>query len=182
MLKCLSIYFIGGHYMSILPKIQVLVTPTKRKCAIGEEVSKEAADKAKIPVLSCEGACIKGEIARLAANILSKEDGFMRGCHGELFSMPTSQMAQWIYGSDSVVCIDGCFLKCHYRILENMIKPSKLLSFDALSFHKKFSELFNIDDVPEQTRKEVASSVAVWVLSSIKNNEIPQNDSCDCCN
>ena len=48
---------------------------------------------ASIPVVSCEGACIRGEIARLAANYVAKRSNFKRGCHGELFTVPESKIA-----------------------------------------------------------------------------------------
>ena len=33
-----------------------------------------------------------------------------------------------------VVVIDGCFMKCHGRILRNLIDDEKLLQFDALRY------------------------------------------------
>lgn len=127
-----------------------------------------------IPVLSCEGACIRGEIARLAANSLSKQSGFKRGCHGELFTVPGSKIAEWIKTADSVICIEGCFLRCHSRIMENIIEPSKLRVFDALSHYNRFNDIFDIDDVPEAERKAVAESVFRWVLTSMQTDSVPE--------
>ncbi len=121
----------------------------------------------KIPVLSCEGACIRGEIARLAANLVAKEEAYRRGCHGELFSVPDSAMAQWVKKAEKVVLIDGCFLRCHGRILENLVEKEKLIQFDALSFYKKYTDRFDIDSVPEAERNQVAHDVAGQVLASL---------------
>ena len=151
------------------------VTQTTGKCPIGESVGQNNLENNNIPVISCEGACIRGEIARLAANYVSKNQNYKRGCHGELFSVPESKIAQWIKEASKVICIDGCFLKCHSRILENIIDPDKLLVFDALSHYNKFSDIFDIDDVPENERINIAKSVANWVMESIDQNIIPVN-------
>ncbi len=160
--------------------ISLAVSKTGGKCAIGEKVGEQAIQSNSIAVLSCEGACIRGEIARLAANYVSKHKNFKRGCHGELFTVPESKIAQWITNAQKVVCIDGCFLKCHSRILENIIEPSNLIVFDALSFYKRYNDIFEIDEVPETERKDVANRVAQWVLKSIEKNNIPENNSGRC--
>ena len=143
------------------------VTGTNSKCPVGERIGKENILRGKIPVLSCEGGCIRGEIARLAANQVAKEEPYRRGCHGELFTVQDSGISQWITGAEKVVIIDGCFLRCHGRILENLISKEKLIQFDALSFYKKYTDLFNIDDVPEKERKKVARKVANYVLAGL---------------
>jgi hypothetical protein len=160
--------------------ISLSVTKTNGSCPVGEKVGELAIQNESIPVLSCEGACIRGEIARLAANYVGKHEDFRRACHGEIFTVPKSKIAQWTQNAKKVVCIDGCFLKCHSRILENIIDPSKLLIFDALSFYMKYTDKFDIDDVPEAERKDVANSVAQWVIKSIKENNIPKSES-NCC-
>jgi uncharacterized metal-binding protein len=120
-----------------------------------------------IPVMSCEGACIRGEIARLAANIVAREAGYRRGCHGELFAAPGSAMAEWTREAQNVVVIDGCFLECHGRIIKNLAEEGRMIHFDALRQHKKYSDLFDIDDVPEAERKAVAREVADRVLAAL---------------
>ena len=156
----------------------VKFNPTMGSCPIGEITGEKNMSRAKIPVLSCEGACIRGEIARLAANITSKGESYGRGCHGELITVPESAIARWISAAEKVVLIDGCFLRCHGRILENIIDEQKLIQFDALSHHKKYNDIFNYDDVPEGERKEVAQSVADWVMDSLNNPSVGKASSC----
>jgi len=124
----------------------------------------------RTPVLSCEGACIRGEIARLAANMVANEEAYARACHGELFSVPGSAMAEWVKKAEKVVLIDGCFLRCHGRILEGLIEKEKLVQFDALRVYQKYTDVFDIDDVPESERRETARQVADSVLTALKTS------------
>jgi uncharacterized metal-binding protein len=143
------------------------VEDTKASCPAGEKVGQQSITEGKIPVLSCEGACIRGEIARVAAHLVAKEEGFGRGCHGELFSVPQSAISRWIRDADKVVLIDGCFLGCHKRMMHGIIEEDRLIHFDALSHYKNYTEFFNIDDVPEDERNRVAREVADWVLENL---------------
>jgi len=143
------------------------ISRTDKTCPVGEVVGKINRAEGKIPVLSCEGPCIRGEIARLAANMVAKEEPFRRGCHGELLTVPASAIAQWIKTSEKIVLIDGCFLRCHGRVLENLVGQGKLAEFDALSYYRKFTEHFDIDAVPEEERRKTARLVADAVLAEL---------------
>lgn len=155
--------------MTSMPtNFQIDITSTAATCPIGEKVAKYNLAEGKIPVLSCEGACIRGEIARLAANLVAKEEAYRRACHGEFLTVPGSTMVQWVQEAQQVVLIDGCFLHCHGRILEHLIGTDRLIQFDALAHYKKYTDRFDIDSVPEEERKAVARDVADWVLSSLR--------------
>jgi DGC domain len=144
------------------------ITETENTCPVGEAVGTGNLQGGKIPVLSCEGGCVRGEIARLAAHLVAQEEPFRRGCHGELFTVPNSAIAQWIRKSGKVVLIDGCFLRCHGRVLENLLGKDNFIQFDALSFYRKYTDRFDIDSVPEEERKETARLVADKVLAEMK--------------
>ncbi len=143
------------------------VQPTDGHCPIGETVGKRNIAEGRIPVLSCEGGCIRGEIARLAANRVSKEPGFARGCHGELVTVPDSAIAKWIRRAEKVILIDGCFLSCHGRLLEGLLEKDQLVQFDALKVYRRYTDVFDIDDVPQAERKEAARQVANSVLAEL---------------
>lgn len=144
------------------------INATKAICPVGQEYGKRNIEDGKIPVLSCEGACIRGEIARLAANMVAKKDPYRRACHGELFTIPNSAIAKWVKESGKVVVIDGCFLRCHGRILEPLLGKDSLLQFDAYSHYKKYSDRFDIDSVPVDEVVETASDVADWVTGELE--------------
>jgi len=165
--------------------LKLAITKTDKVCGIGEIVGPQVLNEGKIPVFSCEGGCIKGEIARLAANMVAKEDRYARACHGALFSTPHSAIAEWIREADQVVVIDGWFLHCHGRIAEHIIDRDKLVTDDALSVHKKYANLMDVDDVPEAERKETARKLADKVLAHLDENRsyvLKSHDSCGCGN
>lgn len=145
----------------------IVVDEAKGVCAVGERQGRQNLAEGKIPVISCEGACIRGEIARLAANMVAKEEPYRRSCHGEMFTVSSSAIAKWSKAAAKVVVIDGCFLHCHGRILRNLIAEERIAQFDALSVYGKYTDLFDIDAVPEEERKSVARQVADRVLADM---------------
>lgn len=155
---------------SLGPSGQTLtVSPMDRTCPIGETVGDDNIAHGRIPVFSCEGACIRGEIARRAANLVAKHPRYGRACHGEVFTVPHSAIARWVMNAPKVVLIDGCFLGCHKRVMENLIPPDRLVHFDALSHYKRYTDKFDADSIPEEEIDQVARDVAAWVLETLED-------------
>ncbi len=124
-----------------------------------------------IPVISCEGGCFRGEIARVSANILSEEAPFARVCHGEVLNAPDSSAAAMVKNAENVVVIDGCYLHCHGKLLEAVIAKDKLLHFDALPIYNiggKYTHIVDINTLPESYRRRLARIVAMNVSTSMK--------------
>lgn len=138
-------------------------------CLAGEVYANEQIEKRTIPVLSCEGPCIRGDIARLAANYVTQDEpSLARACHAETFFVPHSSMARWVRGARKSIMIDGCFLQCHGRVLKQLISQQNLIQFDAFPLYRKYVEIFLMDDVPEAERKAVARQVADKIIASLK--------------
>ncbi len=116
------------------PAFSLDVDGVNGACPAGEKHAQENISEGKIPVLSCEGPCIRGEVARLAANIVAEEEPYARSCYAETFLVPHSSMAEWVKDADKVVMIDGCFLLCLGRVLNNFIDAEKIIHIDALRF------------------------------------------------
>lgn len=51
---------------------------------------------------------------------------------------------------------------------QNIICKDKLAVFDSLSIHRKYANLMNVDDVPEEEKKQTAREVADTILSNLK--------------
>lgn len=149
------------------------VEAMKAVCPLGEVVGEKMIAERQTPVISCEGGCFRGEIARVAAHMVAKEKSYSRGCHGEMFTAPRSAMADWAKKANKVVVIDGCFMHCHGRIMKNIVGAENLIQFDALPMYNedgRYSETMLIDEVPEANRKDLARQVADNVLSALSGS------------
>jgi hypothetical protein len=80
-----------------------------------------------------------------------------------------------------VVLIDGCFLRCHGRILEGLLGAEKLVQFDALKVYKRYTDIFDIDGVPEPERMATAQQVADHVLSQLGQADEANEVGESCC-
>ncbi len=150
------------------PDFSIDISEVTGHCPAGEVYAKQNIADKKIPVLSCEGPCIRGEIARLAAKIVTDEVApYARCCYAETFLVPHSSMTAWVQEAEKIVVIDGCFLKCIGRMAENVIDKEKIIWIDTNPIHKQFSDVFLYTDVPEETRKEVAHKVADKILEKL---------------
>ena len=156
------------------PDFSLSVEGVKGYCPAGEAFAKSAITDKKIPVLACEGPCIRGEIARQAANLVAQElPAYARACFAETFFVPHSSMACWVKQADKSIVIDGCFLKCNGRALKGLIEEGRLIDIDALPLYKKYTDVFLMEDVPEDERKAVARQVADKIIGLL-NEANPQ--------
>ncbi len=64
--------------------------------------------------------------------------------------------------------IDGCFLKCHGRVLDNLVGADRVVHVDALTLYKKYTDVFAVDDVPEEDRRATARQVADKIIATLK--------------
>ena len=152
------------------PDYSVDVQAVKGLCPVGETYAKQQIAARTTPVLTCEGPCIRGEIARQAGNLIAKEvPSLARACHGEAFFVPNSAMASWVKRADRIIMIDGCFLKCQGRVLKTLVREENVIHIDALPLYKQYTDVFDIDDVPEEERKAVARQVADKIIATLKN-------------
>ena len=78
-------------------------------------------------------------------------------------------MAAWVRGAEKTVMIDGCFLGCHGRVLNKLIGEDRVTHIDALPLYKKFTDRFQMDDVPEEERKAAARQVADKIVATLKD-------------
>lgn len=149
------------------------VREMKAVCPLGEAVGKEMILAKKIPVISCEGGCFRGEIARVAAHMVAEENPYARGCHGEMFTAPTSAMTEWAKKAGKVVVIDGCFMHCHGRIMRNIVGDENMVQFDALTIYNKdnkYTDTMLYNEVPESERTDLARQVADKVLNKLADS------------
>ena len=89
-----------------------------------------------------------------------------------MFTAPRSAMAAWAKKVNKVVVIDGCFMRCHGRIMKNIVGDENMVQFDALSMYNKdnkYSDTMLVDDIPEAERKDLAKQVADKILANLRH-------------
>lgn len=146
----------------------VRIEKTKNVCPMCEDYSRANATKPLV-VMSCEGACLRGEVARRAANILCHElipDKTARLCLGGAFTKDTGQRGLVRNGA-RVIALEGCFIECASRMMKGVIPelaPEVIIADRLYDFDKT---LFGINDLPEEEIKAHAATVAYKVLERL---------------
>ena len=140
------------------------VDGVKGVCPAAEAWAEDKILQKKIPVLACESACIRGDIARRAANLVAQEEPYARACCAEVAFVPHSTMARWVKEAEQVIMVNGCFLKCVGRVLNNLVDQEKIIHIDALQYYNKYTDVFYMEDVPETERIDTAKQVADQIL------------------
>ena len=144
------------------------IEKTSRVCPMCEDYAEQQAAK-PVAVMCCEGACLRGEIARQAANLVCHElasDKTARICLGGAFTKDTGQRGL-VKNAQTLIALEGCFIECASRTMKGVIPElaprviiaDKLYEFDA--------NLFGIDEMAEEEIKEHALTVAQAVVKGL---------------
>ena len=139
----------------------VNIEKTTKVCPLCENYAKKQTSK-PVVVMSCEGACLRGEVARRAANILSFElapEKAARLCLGGAFTKDCGQRAL-ARNAGRVIAIEGCYLECATRMMKGVIpelEPEVVVADGLYEFDRN---LFGIEEMPEAELSEHAREVA----------------------
>lgn len=146
---------------------------TTRVCAEGAEYVKHQLEgPAKYAIMACEGACVKGEIARVAANILAyrlEKETAVRICLGDA-ATGNSGFTELVQRAPQVIAIEGCPLQCGKTILKQRIpelKPKVVVATQLYDYDKRLFEIFDMSPEEIQTH---AQKVAEIVREKFYNN------------
>lgn len=147
----------------------VKIEKTRNVCSMCEDFAKEQIEKkTPVAVMSCEGACLRGEIARQAANLICFKhlpQKTARICLGGAFTKNTGQR-NLVRTAPSVISLEGCPIECGARMMKGVIsglKPEVVMVDRLVDFDKK---LFAINDLPEEKIKELAQDAANKIIES----------------
>jgi uncharacterized metal-binding protein len=145
----------------------VRIERTKNTCGVCEGYTKRNAQK-QVAVLSCEGACLRGEISRQAANQLCQiaPEKTVRICLGGAFTKDSGQRAL-VRDAPRVVAIEGCFQNCASRMMRGVIpdlEPEVVLADRLYEFDRS---LFGVDQMPAEDVTRHAGTVAARVLETL---------------
>ncbi len=146
----------------------VRIEKTRNVCPMCEEYARAQATK-PVVVMCCEGACLRGEIARQAANLLCHKlapEKTVRLCLGGAFTKDTGQRGLASNGK-RIVALEGCFIECASRMMKGVIpdlKPEVIIADTLYDFDHS---LFGIDQMPEAQIQLHAEQVARKVLERL---------------
>ena len=146
----------------------VRIEKTRNVCPMCEDYARTQAAK-PVVVMCCEGACLRGEIARQAANLLCHTlapDKTVRLCLGGAFTKDTGQRGL-VRSGKRVVALEGCFIECASRMMKGVIpelKPEVIIADALYDFDRS---LFGIDEMPEAQIKIHAEEVARKVFERL---------------
>jgi uncharacterized metal-binding protein len=144
----------------------VKIEKTGKVCSLCEDYTTRQGSKSVV-VMCCEGGCLRGEVARRAANMLRFElapEKTARLCLGGAFTKDTGQRAL-ARNAKRIVAIEGCFIECATRTMKGAVpnlKPEVVIADTLYDFGRR---LFSIEEMAESElnahSRKVATAVAV---------------------
>jgi uncharacterized metal-binding protein len=146
----------------------VNIVQTTNVCPMCEDYAARQAVK-PVVVMSCEGACLRGEISRRASNLICHKlapEKTVRLCLGGAFTKNTGQRGL-VRNGRKVIALEGCFLECSSRMMKGVIpdlKPEVIIADGLYEFDRS---LFGIDEMPESEIQDHAERVAKAVVERL---------------
>src|SRR5512134_360997 len=146
----------------------VRIEKTKNGCRLCEDYAERHKSK-PVAVMSCEGACLRGEVARRAANILCHSlapEKTVRICLGSAFTKDTGQRAL-VRNAQRLIALEGCLINCSSRMMSGAIEglTPEVINADRLyDFDRK---LFGIEEVPAEQIRVHARTVAQKIADTL---------------
>jgi len=128
-------------------------------------VEKQLEGPPKKAVVACEGACIKGEVARTAANLLAyrlERERAVRICLGDAATADSGMLAL-VQRAPEVIVVEGCPLACGTAILRTRAPELAPSIIDASKLYDYDRARFEILDMPREELDAHATKVAEHV-------------------
>ena len=154
---------------AVNPPYEVIhLEKTRNVCPMREDYAARQASK-PVAVMCCEGACLRGEVARQAANLLCHSlapDQTVRICLGGAFTKDTGQRSL-VRDAPRVIALEGCFLNCSSRMMRGVIgdlEPEVIIADRLYDFDPR---LFGIDEMPRAEIESHARTVAEKVAERL---------------
>ena len=100
----------------------IRIEKTRAVCSVCENYANEQASK-PIALMCCDGACLRGEVARRAADTVAYTllpESTVRICLGGAFTKDTGQRGL-VRNAERVVAIEGCSIKCASRMMQGVL-------------------------------------------------------------
>ncbi len=148
----------------------VKIAKTPNYCGLCDDYAQSQASK-PVAVLCCEGGCLRGDVARQAANhlchvLLPKQT--VRICLGGAFTKDSGQR-NLVRHATKVIALEGCAVDCATRMMQGVVDaPISVIRVDQL--YEFDRSLFGINELPEAEIKRHGISVATQIAESLQAN------------
>lgn len=155
----------------------VRIAKQKNNCHLCDDYAERQKTK-PVAVMCCEGACLRGEIARQAANILSHSlapEETVRICLGGAFTKDTGQR-HLVRRAKRLIALEGCFVNCSSRMMNGVIEdlePEVIIADRLYDFDRK---LFGLEEMPPEEVQAHARTVAEKIAVRYSLGEKGSND------
>jgi len=146
----------------------VRIEKAKNNCRLCDDYAERQQAK-PVAVICCEGACLRGEVARQAANLLCHALApakTVRICLGGAFTKDTGQRAL-VRNAARVIALEGCFVNCASRMMQGAIEgltPEVIVADRLYNFDRT---LFGIDELPPEQIQAHARTVAQQLAATL---------------
>ena len=134
-------------------------------CDLCEDYAKKhSATPTKVAIMSCEGACARGEVSRRAANLIAHKistENTVRICLGGAFTKEGGQRN--LVRTHKAIAIEGCFISCASRMMKGVIPGLEALVLDASEIYGE-NLPFGIDEVSDDEFNRLAKVVAEEIV------------------
>jgi len=146
----------------------IRIESAKNICGLCENYAERQKSK-PIAVMCCEGACLRGDIARQAANILCHTlapEKTVRICLGGAFTKNTGQR-NLVRTAPRLIALEGCFVNCSSRMMQGVIQgldPEVVIADRLYDFDRN---LFGIDEMSPEEARVHAGTVAARIAATL---------------
>lgn len=144
------------------------IEKAKNSCALCECYAERHKDK-PVVVMSCEGACLRGEVARQAANVLCHSlapEKTVRICLGGAFTKDTGQR-NLVRNAKRLIALEGCLVNCSSRMMSGVIDglgPQVIIADQLYQFDRN---MFGIEEMPPEQVLVHARTVARKIADTL---------------
>jgi uncharacterized metal-binding protein len=152
----------------------IRIEKPQNTCKLCDEYAARQAHK-PIAVICCEGACLRAEIARRAADILCRElaPELIAGiCLGGAFTKEGGQR-ELVRNAEHVVAVEGCYVLCASRMMKGVVeglRPEIAIADKLYDFDRN---LFGADELPDLQINTHARTAALQIASGLAGWDAP---------
>jgi uncharacterized metal-binding protein len=149
---------------------RIKIEEAKNFCSGCEDFAdKQLKNKIPYSILSCEGACLRGEVSRqVANNICFKEipEKTSRICLGGAFTKNTGQR-NLVRNAQRVIALEGCSIKCASRMMKGVINDLETEVILVDKYYDFDTSLCGINEVSNQEIKQYAKQATKKIIKRL---------------